>query len=74
MLEVVSMGNPLTELVTLRVWCEESLRRKYMQRFEDNLSLEDRYNELPSERRDRIDLLPPEDFLREMSKSRRSPR
>ena len=74
MLEVVSMGNPLAELVTLRVWCEESLRRKFMQRFEDNLSLEERYNELPSERRDRIDLLPPEDFLREMSKPSRSPR
>jgi len=68
MLEVVSMGNPLAELVTLRVWCEESLKRKFMQRFEDNLSLEERYNELPPERRDRIDLLPPEDFLREMSK------
>ena len=74
MLEVVSMGNPLTELVTLRVWCEESLKRKFMQRFEDNLSLEERYNALPSERRDRIDLLPPEDFLREMSKPSRSPR
>ncbi len=74
LLDVVSMGNPLTELVTLRVWCEESLKRKFMQRFEDNLSLEERYNELPSERRDRIDLLPPEDFLREMSKPSRSPR
>ena len=74
MLGVVSMGNPLTELVTLRVWCEEALRRKYMQRFEDNLSLEERYNKLPSERRNRIDLLSPEDFLREMSKPSRSPR
>ena len=74
LVDVVSMGNPLTELVTLRVWCEESLKRKFMQRFEDNLSLEERYNELPSERRDRIDLLPPEDFLREMSKPSRSPR
>lgn len=74
MLGVVSMGNPLTELVTLRVWCEEALRRKYMQRFEDNLSLEERYNKLPSERRNRIDLLSPEDFLREMSRPNRSPR
>ncbi len=72
MLGVVSMGNPLTELVTLRVWCEEALRRKYMQRFEDNLSLEERYNKLPSERRNRIDLLSPENFLREMSKPSRS--
>lgn len=74
MLGVVSMGNPLTELVTLRVWCEEAIRRKFMQRFENNLSLEERYNKLPSERRNRIDLLPPEDFLREMSKPSRSPR
>lgn len=68
LLSVVSMGNPVTELVTLRVWCEEALKRKFMQRFEDNLSLEERYKNLPSERRDRIDLLSPEDFLREMSK------
>ncbi|MAI35129.1 MAG: hypothetical protein CBE00_11160 [Planctomycetaceae bacterium TMED240] len=74
MLGVVSMGNPLTELVTLRVWCEEALRRKYMQRFEDNLSLEERYNKLPSERRNRIDLLSPENFLREMSRPSRTPR
>ena len=74
MLGVVSMGNPMTELVTLRVWCEEALRRKYMQRFEDNLSLEERYNKLPSERRNRIDLLSPEDFLREMSKPSRQRR
>ena len=45
-----------------------------MQRFEDNLSLEERYQDLPHARRDRIDLLPPEDFLREMSKPSLIPR
>ena len=74
MLDVISMGNRLTETVTLRIWCEEALKRKYMQRFEDNLSLEERYQDLPPARRDRIDLLPPEDFLREMSKPSRIPR
>ena len=74
MLDVVALGNPLIELATLQVWCEETVRRESLKRFDDNLNLEERYKNLPPERKNRVDLLSPEDFLREMSRRRRGSR
>ena len=74
MLNVVALGNPLIELATIKVWCEETVRRHFLRRFDDNLDLEERYEHLTPERQNRVDLLPPEDFLREMSRPRRGPR
>ena len=74
MLEVVALGNPLIELATLQVWCEETVRRQFLKRFDDNLNLEERYKNLTPERQNRVDLMPPENFLRELSRKRRGSR
>lgn len=66
-LDLVAAGDPLIETMTLRTWAEEAIRRKFPNR-RDDLTLLDRYNELPANERDALDLLPPKQILNELSR------
>jgi hypothetical protein len=67
-LDLVAGGDPLKEMMTLRYWAEETVRRKSpWQRREDSTMLE-RYNEMEPEQRDFVDLLLPKAILSELSR------
>ena len=66
-LDLVANGDPILESITLRTWTEETLRRK-SPRNRDEISKLERYMRISQEERERIDLLSPDRFLRELSR------
>jgi hypothetical protein len=66
-LDLVANGDPILESITLRTWTEETLRRKWPRR-RDEISKLERYLLISQEDRERIDLLPPESFLRALGR------
>ncbi len=67
-LDLVAVGDPLLEAMTLRAWTSEAVRRKSpFQRRNDSTWLE-RYNSLPPREQDVIDLLPPKEIISELSR------
>ncbi|MDG2220640.1 MAG: hypothetical protein P8L85_04630 [Rubripirellula sp.] len=67
-LDLVANGDPILESITLRTWTEETLRRKWPRR-RDEISDLERYLLISQEDRERIDLLPPDRFLRELGRA-----
>ncbi|MEM8670172.1 MAG: hypothetical protein AAGG48_21785 [Planctomycetota bacterium] len=67
LLDLAANGDPFLESVTLRTWAEESLKRKFPRR-RDEISKLERYLEIPDEYRDQLDMLPPDRFLKELSR------
>lgn len=66
-LELVAGSDDLLQEITLRTWAEEAFRRKAP--FErDESTLAERYAELDENTRNALDLLPPKDLLRELSR------
>ncbi len=66
-LESVAQGDALVEDLVLRNWAEESARRKLWSS-RKQASLLQHYNDLSDEERERIDLLPPERMIEELSR------
>lgn len=74
-LDLVAANDPFMESATLQMWCEETMRRRFTSRFQaDDSTLLERYRDLPPEQRNRYDLMSPEQFLREMTRTPRFPR
>lgn len=67
-LDSVAGGHPLNEAMTLGHWAEEAARRNSPWAGRDRSTLLDRYNELPDSERERIDLLPPKEFLKHLQR------
>jgi len=65
-LDLIADGDRWIEMITLQIWAEESVRRKLPFRRDDE-SLWERYQQLPENERELIDLLPPKDFLKELT-------
>jgi len=65
----LTFGDPQYELLVLQAWAEEAVRRRLWSSYEGQSSLLDRYLELAPNERERIDLLPPKDMLRELAPS-----
>ncbi len=66
-LDVVADGDSLIETMTLRLWAEEAVRRNSPMRRNDSTLLE-RYNDLPANERNVLDLLPPKQILTDLSR------
>ncbi len=64
-LEGISGGFPLTETMTLRIWAEEAVRRRY-RRPQTETTLE-RYQSLDPNERELLDLLPAKKILEKLS-------
>jgi hypothetical protein len=67
-LDLVAGGDPLNETMTLRYWAEETVRRKSPWKRREDATMLERYNEIPPEQRDFLDLLPPKAMLKELSR------
>jgi hypothetical protein len=67
-LDLIAVGDPWMEALTLRAWTEEAVRRHSPFNRRDDSTWLQRYNELPSSERDLIDLLPPKEILSELSR------
>lgn len=63
-LDRLSAGDPVSEEVVLRIWTEESIRRSLAV---GEISSRDWYLKLSEEQRRRLNLLPPNEFYRELS-------
>ena len=71
-LNSVAGGDPLNEAMTLRYWAEEAAWRN-VPGARDKLTLLERYNELPNNEREWIDLLPPKEILIELQRDATRP-
>ncbi len=74
-MDVLSEGDSMAETfavrsLILRSWAEETAWRKMPKNGRQESTLLDRYNELSPEERDRIDLLPPIDMIKRITRSR----
>jgi hypothetical protein len=67
-LNVLTSGDPTLASMTLQIWVEEVIRRKTPFRTGD--SMLERYQNLPQDQQERIDLLPAEKMLEILSSSR----
>ena len=77
-LEVISESGKIEDSLvlrslTLRNWAEEAARRKLPYRGREEVSLLDRYNELSTSERERIDLLPPNEMINRIAPRSRFP-
>ena len=63
----LTFGDPQYEVMVLRAWAEEALRRATRMDDEEQTTTLDRYLELEPRDRERIDLMPPKDILRELT-------
>ncbi|MGI9472819.1 MAG: anti-sigma factor family protein [Rubripirellula sp.] len=70
-LDLVAAGDPFMESATLQMWCEETVRRRLLARYQDDSTLLERYKDLAPEQRSRLDLLEPEEFLKELARPSR---
>lgn len=70
-LDLVAAGDPATEALTLQTWSEETVRRKIPKRPRDDSTLIERYNRLSPSQQATIDLLPPKDFIDQLTPNER---
>lgn len=70
-LDLVASGDPLNEMMTLRHWAEEAVRRRSPWKREEDATMLQRYSEMEPEQRDFVDLLPPKAMLKELSRDER---
>ena len=71
LLDLVASGAPIMERATLQVWCEETVRREFIALIFGDSTLLERYRDMEPDQRNRIDLLPPKEFLKEMTRTPR---
>jgi hypothetical protein len=67
-LDLVADGDPLYEAMTLQTWAQEAVRRKFPRQRRDDSTLLEQYQEMSPGERDTIDLLPPKEFLKQLSR------
>ena len=67
----LTFGDPEYEALVLRAWADEAVRRKFDDRPDGETTMLQRYMEMDARDRERLDLLPPSEILRELSSSRR---
>jgi len=64
-LNAISGGYPLTETMTLNIWAEEAVRRRY--RGPTTETTLERYQSLDPAQREVMDLLPPQEILERLT-------
>lgn len=62
-------GDPVIVPMTIRNWAEEAIRRKSPWPRRENMTPIERFMDVPEERRQEFELLPPEKMLEEMNRS-----
>ncbi len=60
--------DALLEEMTIKTWAEEAIRRKAPWNRRDETPAMQRYLEVPEDRRDEFDLMPPKEMLRELNR------